>query len=109
MFLSLALSISTHEGQFYWYTKRNSKTSLQNSSPKCFISVIGRARASEINKTFTRAKSWRETTFSAREVSDWGDLVDANICERGRIFAREGAVDSGCECFGEKLKIQLDG
>lgn len=23
MFLSLALSISTHEGQFYWYTNKN--------------------------------------------------------------------------------------
>jgi hypothetical protein len=57
---------------------------------------VRRARASEINKTFARAKSWRETavdharakpwretTFSARAVSDWGDLVDANICGRG--------------------------
>jgi hypothetical protein len=70
---------------------------------------VRRARASEINKTFTRAKSWRETTFPARAVSDWGDLVDANICGRGRIFAGEGAVDSGCEYFGEKLKSMLDG
>lgn len=45
-----------------------------------------RARALEINKTFTRAKSWRETTFSARAVSDWGDLVDANICGRGEYL-----------------------
>ncbi|KAL0327616.1 UNVERIFIED_CONTAM: putative folate-biopterin transporter 6 [Sesamum angustifolium] len=102
MYLSLALSISTHEGQFYWYTRsqsrpcilqgicrddlcngRNGLDSWSGHLPQNSQELPFQGLALLCTNPVRRVRDARSSVYSAMELSPWSPRL--RLCSNGRM------------------------